>query len=269
MIKWHPWWFDLLLAGLLVLSALVALPDIPHHWPLSILSLILILTGYGLLRPRLGLKFDRTASTIDVIGCVIFILGIALGSYIDSILSVLLAVACPVVWTAAGKFRLGVLANIVMIIFIGASIGLYSFNQGTLGEDWVAIAGSISIVMVFSIMIGSMVHSTLDWGRERAELLTELQASQTDLGESYRQLMAADTPHQTTEQSPLSSRETEVLALVSEGCTNREIGNRLFISPATVKTHMEHILTKLGATTRTQAVLIAHQEGLLPQPTKE
>ena len=55
-----------------------------------------------------------------------------------------------------------------------------------------------------------------------------------------------------------------MLALVSEGCTNREIGRRLFISPATVKTHMEHILTKLGATTRAQAVLLAHEDGLLP-----
>ena len=107
-----------------------------------------------------------------------------------------------------------------------------------------------------------MVHAALQWGKERSELLEELKASQTDLAESYQRLMAETHPVPVGE-SPLSGRETEVLALVSTGCTNREIGHRLHISPATVKTHMEHILTKLGATTQTQAVLVAHQEGLL------
>ena len=118
------------------------------------------------------------------------------------------------------------------------------------------------IITVFSVMIGTMVYSALIWGRERAELLDDLKSSQANLAESYQELMSTTvlTP---INESPLSSRETEVLQLVSQGCTNREIAHRLFISPATVKTHMEHILTKLGATTRTQAVLIAHQEQLL------
>lgn len=55
--------------------------------------------------------------------------------------------------------------------------------------------------------------------------------------------------------SELTSREREVHALLSEGLTNREIAQRLFISEATVKVHVRHILEKLGARSRTEAVV--------------
>ena len=55
----------------------------------------------------------------------------------------------------------------------------------------------------------------------------------------------------------LTRRETEVLALLSEGLTNAEIGRRLFITQSTVKVHVRHILEKLGVRTRLQAVLAA------------
>ena len=52
----------------------------------------------------------------------------------------------------------------------------------------------------------------------------------------------------------LTARELDVLALVAQGLTNREISSRLFISPATVRTHLEHIYDKLGVRSRTGAV---------------
>jgi DNA-binding NarL/FixJ family response regulator len=55
--------------------------------------------------------------------------------------------------------------------------------------------------------------------------------------------------------SELTSREQEVHALLSEGLTNREIAQRLFISETTVKVHVRHILEKLGARSRTEAVV--------------
>lgn len=55
----------------------------------------------------------------------------------------------------------------------------------------------------------------------------------------------------------LTEREDEVLALVAEGLTNKEIAARLRISPATAKTHVARILQKLGASTRTQAAMCA------------
>ncbi|MGW8456614.1 response regulator [Streptomyces niveus] len=63
----------------------------------------------------------------------------------------------------------------------------------------------------------------------------------------------------------LSERETAVLRLVAEGCTNAEIGRHLFIGESTVKTHLLRIFTKLGVTDRTAAVTNAMRHGLLAE----
>jgi DNA-binding NarL/FixJ family response regulator len=60
----------------------------------------------------------------------------------------------------------------------------------------------------------------------------------------------------------LTDRETEVLALVARGMSNAEIAEELTISPATAKTHVAHLLTKLDARDRIQLVIIAYQSGL-------
>ena len=62
--------------------------------------------------------------------------------------------------------------------------------------------------------------------------------------------------------SMLTERECEVLRLVATGMSNAEIADRLFISPATAKTHVAHLLTKLDARDRVQLVIIAYQAGL-------
>jgi DNA-binding CsgD family transcriptional regulator len=61
----------------------------------------------------------------------------------------------------------------------------------------------------------------------------------------------------------LTRREREVLALVAEGMTNREIGKRLFISDKTASVHLSNVMTKLNVTSRTEAVTVAHRRGLL------
>jgi DNA-binding NarL/FixJ family response regulator len=61
----------------------------------------------------------------------------------------------------------------------------------------------------------------------------------------------------------LSARELEVLRLVSEGLSNPDIGRRLFIGEATVKTHLLHVFEKLGVSDRTRAVTLAIELGLL------
>jgi DNA-binding NarL/FixJ family response regulator len=62
---------------------------------------------------------------------------------------------------------------------------------------------------------------------------------------------------------PLSLRELDVLGLVARGCTNREAARRLFISEATVKTHLLHVYAKLGVKDRASAVATAYERGLL------
>jgi DNA-binding NarL/FixJ family response regulator len=62
---------------------------------------------------------------------------------------------------------------------------------------------------------------------------------------------------------PLSQRELEILELVATGTTNREAAARLFISEATVKTHLLHIYAKLGVNDRAAAVAVGFSHGLL------
>lgn len=61
----------------------------------------------------------------------------------------------------------------------------------------------------------------------------------------------------------LSAREREVLVLVARGTSNREIARELFISEATVKTHLTHVYAKLGVKDRAAAVATAYERGIL------
>jgi DNA-binding CsgD family transcriptional regulator len=70
------------------------------------------------------------------------------------------------------------------------------------------------------------------------------------------------TPEALAAFDTLTAREREVLAMVAEGCSNREIGRRLEISERTARTHVSNILQKLGLPSRTHAALFAVQVGL-------
>lgn len=65
------------------------------------------------------------------------------------------------------------------------------------------------------------------------------------------------------EGTAVSQREAEILELVAEGLANRQISRRLFISEATVKTHLVHVFGKLGVDSRTAAVAAAVRAGLI------
>jgi DNA-binding NarL/FixJ family response regulator len=71
------------------------------------------------------------------------------------------------------------------------------------------------------------------------------------------------------ELSALTEREHEVLALVAAGLSNDEIAERLFISPATAKTHVSRMLMKLDARDRAQLVVMAYESGLVTPGSHE
>jgi len=73
----------------------------------------------------------------------------------------------------------------------------------------------------------------------------------------------ADRLAESFQQRALTRRESEVLALVADGLANREIAERLGTASGTIKIHVQNILDKLGASDRTQAVMIAIQRGVL------
>jgi DNA-binding NarL/FixJ family response regulator len=75
------------------------------------------------------------------------------------------------------------------------------------------------------------------------------------------QLAAQLAEHMSDE--PLTGREIEVLRQIAEGNRNRDIGEKLFITEETVKVHIKHIMEKLGASDRTQAIAIAIRRGII------
>lgn len=67
----------------------------------------------------------------------------------------------------------------------------------------------------------------------------------------------------------LTPREAEVLRLIAAGLSNPQIARRLFVSEATIKTHINHLFAKTGAADRAQAVAYAYQHGLAASPDVE
>jgi LuxR family maltose regulon positive regulatory protein len=107
----------------------------------------------------------------------------------------------------------------------------------------------------------------VDEGQWVADLLPEIGeplASTAFMGQ-LRRLLAQlpDDVAFTALPEALSEREMEVLYLVAEGATNRDIADHLFIAIPTVKKHMSNILVKLDTTNRTQAISRARQIGLI------
>src|SRR2546423_4174614 len=139
----------------------------------------------------------------------------------------------------------------------------------------------IEVVAVTSLVDQSRVQAALEAGasgylvKDAApeELAVAIRAAHR--GEVHldaaiaRRLMDSLRPAADSPPDPfgeLSDRELEILRLISEGHANKEIASRLVISERTARTHVSHILRKLGLSSRTQAALLAVPEGLASTP---
>jgi DNA-binding NarL/FixJ family response regulator len=81
-------------------------------------------------------------------------------------------------------------------------------------------------------------------------------------GAQDAEVIPLQPPLRELEQEP-TMREIEVLQLISDGLVNREIGQRLYLSEETVKSHVRHLLAKLQARSRAHAVAIGFRRGLI------
>jgi len=100
------------------------------------------------------------------------------------------------------------------------------------------------------------------------ELRTDVKAGRMDAEAVFAVLAAAGhrVPRRRTGPAGLTEREVEVLKLLAQGLSNKEIAARLVISSKTVGTHVEHVYAKINASSRATASLFAVQHGLLPDP---
>jgi NarL family two-component system response regulator LiaR len=131
-------------------------------------------------------------------------------------------------------------------------IALTSFHEGDLVKDALQ-AGAIGYLLK---------NASAD---ELAGAIRAAAAGRPTLAAEAAQILIQQTtrPPATTPGYDLSSREREVLALMVQGLNNPDIADQLIIGRATVKFHVSNILSKLGATTRTEAVALALQHRLV------
>jgi DNA-binding CsgD family transcriptional regulator len=100
-----------------------------------------------------------------------------------------------------------------------------------------------------------------------AELLAEVRRGRLDAAAAEAVLTAAGHRVRRRREGPagLTTREVDVLRLLAQGLSNKEIARRLVISPKTVGNHVEHIYAKIDASSRAAASLFAVRHGLLPE----
>ncbi len=114
------------------------------------------------------------------------------------------------------------------------------------------------VAVIFSAL---GIYFGLRWSRTR-EVVVIREASVPERQVPEGRPFAADTLK--LKELGLTPREHEILGLIAEGLSNREIGERLFVSENTVKTHSSRVFEKLEVKRRVQAVLKGRELGLIP-----
>ena len=148
-----------------------------------------------------------------------------------------------------------------IVSLLEAEDGIEVVGEAVDGED--AVGRALALRPDLVVMDVRMPGLTGDQAtaRIREQGVRSVAAGEVALSPS----IAAQLVTRMREPAPaaLTPRETEVLRLVAEGLSNREIGERLFLGEATVKTHLLRTFEKLGVSDRTRAVTLAMERGLL------
>jgi DNA-binding NarL/FixJ family response regulator len=116
-----------------------------------------------------------------------------------------------------------------------------------------------------ALRAGARGYLTKDAGAEEIRAAMEAVArgeAAQDPAVQHHVVAALSTPAASPLPDDLTPREAEVLGLIAEGLTNAEIAERLVVSAATVKSHVNHIFAKIGARDRAQAVVYAYANGI-------
>ena len=126
------------------------------------------------------------------------------------------------------------------------------------------VAAVRSVAEGDAVMAASLTRRLISRLREGAETPEDLGASPNGSGRATADVRdgARSTEDAAAILERLTDRERDVFALIAEGLTNAEIGDRLFLSVSTVKTHVGRVLTKLELRDRVHAVILAYEAGV-------
>ncbi len=133
----------------------------------------------------------------------------------------------------------------------------------------------VQVIVLTSFKEGDLVKNALEAGAigyllkdvsadELAEAIRAAHAGRATLSPEAAQALVETTNLPPAPGLKLTEREHEVLALMIEGLNNVQIAGRLTVSPSTIKSHVSNILSKLGVTSRTEAVTLALRNHIAP-----
>lgn len=129
-------------------------------------------------------------------------------------------------------------------------IALTSFKEETLVQS--------------AIQAGAIGYLLKDISAEQlAQAIRAAHAGRSTLAQEAAQALIYSTTHSLALGHDLTERERDVLKWMVAGLNNTEIADKLFVSPSTIKTHVSHILAKLGVTSRTEAAALAVRHRLI------
>jgi HD-GYP domain-containing protein (c-di-GMP phosphodiesterase class II) len=141
------------------------------------------------------------------------------------------------------------------------------YPRGLTGAGLTPAARALQAADVYQALTEPRAYRpALDEAAAARELRSEVAAGRLDAHAVEAVLGAAGHRVRRRREGPdgLTPREVEVLVLLAHGGSNKEIATRLVVSPKTIGTHIEHIYSKIGCSTRVGASLYAMQHGLLP-----
>jgi LuxR family maltose regulon positive regulatory protein len=124
-----------------------------------------------------------------------------------------------------------------------------------------AAAGLYQTVLDERPLISDLLRATQESGNVKADLIPYVGRLMTDLQRGGQDRLAPTSGARIL--SALSPRETDILTLIAEGLSNKEVARSLDIGPETVKSHLKSVFTKLGVEKRAQAVSRAQTLGLV------
>jgi DNA-binding NarL/FixJ family response regulator len=141
------------------------------------------------------------------------------------------------------------LANVRIVILTTFELDEYLFEALRYGASGFLVKDTEPVDLVNAVRVVAQGDSLISPGMTK-RLVAEFASRSKE-------------PRPASELGVLTEREREVMALVAGGLTNEEIAERLFMSPATARTHVSRAMSKLGARDRAQLVVLAYETGLV------